>query len=243
MKNRFSRLILTLACASFIFLSTACSGNSSAGNGVKKSPKKGETAVTVPHGVVYFGAYWKLMEGGSLSYFADVIPGTQVEVVKNGDAPETRKSFDSEKQLEFIHVKLDDESVWVESDSIILDADSNYVLETGTDVFLYESPDVEAPHETRLPTDTLLAFLGPCENTREFADAQKFGRVKIPSSEKGKYTDGYVRLTSIDGSPAHLAMIQVAKKYAQLVNGGNASVEILNELEDTVEELRLWRGR
>ena len=106
-----------------------------------------------------------------------------------------------------------------------------------------QKPDADAKHEKRLPPDTIVAFVGQCENTREYPEGQKFGRIKLPAANPGEYEDGYVRLSNIDNSAAHLAMIQVSQKYAQYSGRGDVPVEILNELEDNIGELRSWSGR
>ncbi|MBQ5400437.1 MAG: hypothetical protein IIU15_04360 [Treponema sp.] len=242
MKNRFKAGVLAAAVFSLIFAS-GCSKDQGGKKASPKSAKKDENTVTVPHGVVFSGALWNISGSDAVSYFSDVIPGTMVEVSTSNGKAESKKLQSGDETKEFIRVKIDDMYLWVDSDGIVLDVLPYYVLETGTDVFFYEKPDADAKHEKRLPPDTIVAFVGQCENTREYPEGQKFGRIKLPAANPGEYEDGYVRLSNIDNSAAHLAMIQVSQKYAQYSGRGDVPVEILNELEDNIGELRSWSGR
>ncbi|MBR6080041.1 MAG: hypothetical protein IKP60_07800 [Treponema sp.] len=242
MKNRFTVGVFAV-CVFALFFASACSKDQGGKKASPKSTKKDENTVTVPHGVVFSGALWNISGSDTVSYFSEVIPGTMVEVSTSNGNPETKKLQSGDETKDYIRVKIDDMYLWVDSDSIVLDVLPYYVLETGTDVFFYEKPDADAPHEKRLLPDTIVAFVGQCENTREYAEGQKFGHIKVPAANPGEYEDGYVRLSNIDNSAAHLAMIQVSKKYAQYSGRGDVPVEILNELEDNIKELQSWSGR
>lgn len=243
MKVSFKKSFVVLACIVPLLLIPACSGKTDGQSSKVKKEKKTEKLNLAPHGTVFYGGYWNIDDEGNASYVSDAIPGSDLEICLSGGKAETVKNPGDEGGEDYVHVKLDDESVWVPGDCIVLSSVPQYVLETGTDVYLYEAPDEDSVHAEKLATDTLLAFLGQCETSSKYAEAQKFARVKIPAGKRGEYTEGYVRMSDIDDNPAHIAMIQVSKRYSQLMNEGSVSADILNELEDTMEELKSWSGK
>lgn len=233
--------MLTVFFAGFFF--TACSKKNSETQTKVKNLKTQDITKSNPHGLVFFGGYWKL-EDENMTYFADAVPGTSVEIPLKDGKIEKRKTLGSEGNSQnYIRIKLDDDFFWISEENILLDAMPYYILETGTDVYLYEMPDADSAHTTKLAPDTIVALMEKCEDSKEHAEGKKFGLIKIPASTAGEYTQGYIRLTNIDDNPSHLAMIQVSKKYSSLLNSENVSPAILDELADTAEELRSWSIR
>ncbi len=241
MKRKLVSGLLCSICMAGLMLLSGCDKNNEEQGSSSKS-KKVKVEKAAPHGVVFGGPYLRMNADGELVHYMNAISGTCVEYITVNGAVESKPVVDSEGQTKkYFHVMLDDEECWIEEQNIVLDADTGYILESGTDIYLFKNPDVDSERILKLNFDTIVASFGKCEASSEFKEASKFYRVKIFTD--GEYVDGYVRLSNIDFDPSHIAYIQVSKKYNQLVNSGNASIEVLDELEDTMAELSSWSGR
>ncbi len=211
----------------------------------KKADKKNEaTEKKVSSAVVFGGSYYSLNDDGSLSLYDNVIPGTVLEpVLSNGKTDIQFLSSDGGLKKSHVHVKMDDNELWVDERLVVLNSIAAVTLESGTEIFLYEHPDVDSKKTTKLASELILAITEKCSSTKEYPEASKFSKVKIPTNENGEYLEGFVRNSNMDSSTAQVAFVQVKAKYNQLLKKGNVAPEILHELEDTMEDLRSWNGR
>lgn len=238
------KTVLGLAVAISVLVLSGCSKTEKKSGQNSGAEKKQSAELTVPHGVAMKGGYWTMSSGGSMDYYADAVEGTLVEIctLSNGE-PETRRNASSDDRgKNYVHVKLDDENFWIFEDCLVQNATPAYILETGTDTYVYDNPDADANRIERLNSDTIVACLGECENSSEFKNASKFRKV-IYMVNFDDYAEGFVMASHIDDDPAHIALIQVSKKYYELSRNGTVSADVLNELSDTIDDLSSWSGR
>ncbi len=162
---------------------------------------------------------------------------------KESDKGLPESKVDEAKNI-FVRVNLEDDLseriLWADINELAINAHPGCTYETGSDIFIFDKPDFNSQGRTKLLPDMLLAIYADFPNPDGFPDADKFQKIKIRLGNASTLIEGFLKSIQLDQSPERVSLIQVTKKYSELLESGNASNETLAELSDTIEELRQW---
>ncbi|MBP5175715.1 MAG: hypothetical protein ILP07_07385 [Treponema sp.] len=191
--------------------------------------------------------YYEENPDGGFSPSLKAVMGSPVQALPSeNDKTKPVTKIDEAKNT-FVRIILEDDieesNLWAVLDELAVNAHPGCTYETGSDIFIFENPDFESQGKTKLSADMILAIYNETSSAERFPDADKFQKIKIRLGNLGTMTEGFLKNMQLDKSPERVTLIQVSKKYSELLESGTASNEVLSELSDTIEELRQWSDR
>ena len=193
--------------------------------------------------------YYEENSDGGFNKAMAALEGTSVQAPineKNPDAMQPITKTDASKTV-FVRINLEDDmenqALWAKQEELAVNAHPGCTYETGSDIFICEQPDSSTQGKTKLSTDMILAIYNEIPSSDKYPEADKFQKIKIRLGNAASMNEGFLKNIQLDQTPERVTLIQVRKKYNELIASGTAPNEVLLELNDTIEELRKWSDK